>query len=69
MRIWKGLFYCYWMSDKPLGQEQRISPGRAYAHLEGTLLLLLDERQTFGPGGVGGEHLQHGRQLSDQPGR
>merc|ERR1719495_379469 len=22
MRIWKGLFYCYWMSDKPLVQEE-----------------------------------------------
>jgi ribosomal RNA-processing protein 1 len=21
-RIWKGLFYCYWMSDKPLVQEE-----------------------------------------------
>merc|ERR1719334_2063140 len=22
MRIWKGLFYCFWMSDKPLIQEE-----------------------------------------------
>jgi len=22
LRIWKGLFYCYWMSDKPLIQEE-----------------------------------------------
>ncbi len=22
MRLWKGLFYCYWMSDKPLIQEE-----------------------------------------------
>ena len=22
MRLWKGLFYCYWMSDKPLVQEE-----------------------------------------------
>jgi len=22
LRIWKGLFYCYWMSDKPLVQEE-----------------------------------------------
>eukprot|EP00088_Acartia_fossae_P035340 TRINITY_DN363_c0_g2_i11.p1 TRINITY_DN363_c0_g2~~TRINITY_DN363_c0_g2_i11.p1 ORF type:complete len:871 (-),score=354.25 TRINITY_DN363_c0_g2_i11:199-2757(-) len=22
MRIWKGLYYCYWMSDKPLIQEE-----------------------------------------------
>ena len=20
LRIWKGLFYCFWMSDKPLVQ-------------------------------------------------
>merc|ERR1719430_336320 len=24
MRIWKGLFYCYWMSDKPLVQEELV---------------------------------------------
>ena len=22
MRIWKGLHYCFWMSDKPLVQEE-----------------------------------------------
>ena len=22
MRLWKGLFYCMWMSDKPLTQEE-----------------------------------------------
>ena len=22
MRLWKGLFYCMWMSDKPLVQEE-----------------------------------------------
>lgn len=22
MRLWKGLFYCMWMSDKPLIQEE-----------------------------------------------
>ena len=22
LRIWKGLFYCLWMSDKPLVQEE-----------------------------------------------
>merc|ERR1719429_1035925 len=21
MRLWKGLYYCFWMSDKPLVQE------------------------------------------------
>jgi ribosomal RNA-processing protein 1 len=22
MRLWKGLHYCFWMSDKPLVQEE-----------------------------------------------
>jgi len=22
MRLWKGLYYCFWMSDKPLVQEE-----------------------------------------------
>ena len=22
MRLWKGLYYCFWMSDKPLIQEE-----------------------------------------------
>jgi ribosomal RNA-processing protein 1 len=22
LRLWKGLYYCYWMSDKPLVQEE-----------------------------------------------
>lgn len=33
LRIWKGLFYCMWMSDKPLIQEE-LSENIAHLMLE-----------------------------------
>ena len=32
LRIWKGLFYCYWMSDKPLVQEELAEKISAMVH-------------------------------------
>jgi len=44
MRIWKGLFYCYWQSDKPLIQEElaeSISSMIGYFATEETALLFI----------------------------
>merc|ERR1719516_976630 len=42
MRIWKGLFYCFWMSDKPLIQEELAvniaSMIDSFCHTETSLL-------------------------------
>lgn len=32
MKVWKGIFYCYWMSDKPLVQHELAGKLAALLH-------------------------------------
>jgi len=52
LRIWKGLFYCYWMSDKPLIQEELAvniaSMIDAFCHTETSLLFIQTFLKTMG---------------------
>ena len=51
MRIWKGLFYCFWMSDKPLVQEELAenisSMVASFQSTEGSLIFLTCFCRTF----------------------
>ena len=32
LRVWKGLHYCFWMSDKPLVQEELAESISSFVH-------------------------------------
>uniref|UniRef100_A0A3Q3G563 Ribosomal RNA processing 1 n=1 Tax=Labrus bergylta TaxID=56723 RepID=A0A3Q3G563_9LABR len=51
LKLWKGLFYCLWMQDKPLLQEelsnQISSLIHSFHHIDGQILYLESFLQTF----------------------
>lgn len=51
LKLWKGLFYCLWMQDKPLQQEelskQISSLIHSFQHVDGQFLFLESFLQTF----------------------
>ena len=52
MRLWKGLYYCFWMSDKPLVQEELAesisSFIKCFHSQDSSLLFIQSFLQTFG---------------------
>jgi len=52
MKIWKGLYYCFWMSDKPLVQEELAenisSFVSCFQNTESSLVFLKSFLKTFG---------------------
>merc|ERR1719285_590008 len=60
MRIWKGLFYCYWQSDKPLIQEELAESMSSmieyFASEESTLLFVKTFFMTMGREWFGIDH-------------
>merc|ERR1719285_1413147 len=60
MRIWKGLFYCYWQSDKPLIQEELAESMSSmieyFASEESTLLFVKTFLVTMGREWFGIDH-------------
>jgi len=52
MKIWKGLYYCFWMSDKPLVQEELAENISSFIpcfqSIESSLLFIKSFLKTFG---------------------